>query len=180
VAPRLKEKYQDVVVGQLMERFSYGNVSMVPHFEKIVVNMGVGGASQDPKLLDAAMEDLTIITGQKPMVTRAKKSIAAFRLREGMPIGAKVTLRGDRMWEFLDRLLSTALPRIRDFRGVKAKSFDGRGNYSLGLDEQLIFPEIDYDKVSTVRGMDVTIVTSAATDDEARALLEAFKFPFQK
>jgi large subunit ribosomal protein L5 len=180
VAPRLKEKYKDVVVGQLMERFSYDNVSTVPHFEKIVVNMGVGGATQDPKLLDAAMEDLTIITGQKPMVTRAKKSIAAFRLREGMPIGAKVTLRGDRMWEFLDRLLSTALPRIRDFRGVKAKSFDGRGNYSLGLDEQLIFPEIDYDKVSTVRGMDVTIVTSAATDDEARALLEAFNFPFQK
>jgi large subunit ribosomal protein L5 len=180
VAPRLKEKYNDVVVGQLMERFSYGNVSTVPHFEKIVVNMGVGGATQDPKLLDAAMEDLTIITGQKPMVTRAKKSIAAFRLREGMPIGAKVTLRGDRMWEFLDRLLSTALPRIRDFRGVKAKSFDGRGNYSLGIDEQLIFPEIDYDKVSTVRGMDVTIVTTAATDDEARALLEAFNFPFQK
>jgi large subunit ribosomal protein L5 len=180
VAPRLKEKYNDVVVGQLMERFGYENVSKVPHFEKIVVNMGVGGATQDPKLLDAAMEDLTTITGQKPMVTRAKKSIAAFRLRAGMPIGAKVTLRGDRMWEFLDRLLSMALPRIRDFRGVKAKSFDGRGNYSLGVDEQLIFPEIDYDKVTTVRGMDVTFVTSAATDDEARALLEAFNFPFQK
>jgi large subunit ribosomal protein L5 len=180
VAPRLKEKYRDVVVGQLMERFEYGNVNQVPRLEKIVVNMGVGGATQDTKLLDAAIEDLTIVTGQKPAVTRAKKSIAAFRLREGMPIGAKVTLRGDRMWEFMDRLLSTALPRIRDFRGIKTTSFDGRGNYSLGLDEQLIFPEIDYDKVSQVRGMDVTFVTSAHNDDEARALFESFNFPFKR
>ncbi len=180
MAPRLKEKYKDQVVGQLVEQFQYPNVNKVPRLEKIVVNMGVGGATQDSKLLDSAMGDLTIITGQKPAVTRAKKSIAAFRLREGMPIGAKVTLRGDRMWEFLDRLLSTALPRIRDFRGVKATSFDGRGNYSLGLDEQLIFPEIDYDKVSQVRGMDVTFVTTAKTDDEARALLAAFNFPFKR
>ncbi len=180
MAPRLKEKYREQVVVQLVEQFQYGNVNEVPRLEKIVVNMGVGGATQDSKLLDSAMGDLTIITGQKPAVTRARKSIAAFRLREGMPIGAKVTLRGDRMWEFLDRLLSTALPRIRDFRGVKATSFDGRGNYSLGLDEQLIFPEIDYDKVSQVRGMDVTFVTSAKTDDEARALLAAFNFPFKR
>jgi large subunit ribosomal protein L5 len=180
VAPRLKEKYRGEVVSQLMERFEYGNVNQVPRLEKIVVNMGVGGATQDSKLLDAAIEDMTIITGQKPAVTRARKSIASFRLREGMAIGAKVTLRGDRMWEFMDRLLSTALPRIRDFRGIKATSFDGRGNYSLGLDEQLIFPEIDYDKVSQVRGMDVTFVTSAKTDEEARALLESFNFPFKR
>jgi len=180
VTPRLKEKYRDQVVGQLMEQFSYENVNQVPRIEKIVVNMGVGGATQDTKLLDAAVEDLTTVTGQKPAITRAKKSIASFRLRAGMPIGAKVTLRGDRMWEFMDRLLSTALPRIRDFRGIKATSFDGRGNYSLGLDEQLIFPEIDYDKVSQVRGMDVTFVTTAKTDEEARALLDAFKFPFKR
>ena len=180
MTPRLKEKYRDEVVGSLMEKFDYSNVNQVPRLEKIVVNMGVGGATQDSKLLDAAVEDLTTITGQKPMITRAKKSIASFRLRAGMPIGAKVTLRGDRMWEFMDRLLSTALPRIRDFRGIKATSFDGRGNYSLGVDEQLIFPEIDYDKVSQVRGMDVTFVTTADTDDEARALLDAFKFPFKR
>ena len=180
MTPRLKEKYRDQVVGQLMEQFSYENVNQVPRIEKIVVNMGVGGATQDTKLLDAAVEDLTTVTGQKPAITRAKKSIASFRLRAGMPIGAKVTLRGDRMWEFMDRLLSTALPRIRDFRGIKATSFDGRGNYSLGLDEQLIFPEIDYDKVSQVRGMDVTFVTTAKTDEEARALLDAFKFPFKR
>jgi large subunit ribosomal protein L5 len=180
VAPRLKEKYKDVVVGQLMERFEYTNVNQVPRMEKIVVNMGVGGATQDSKVLDAAIEDMTIVTGQKPAVTKAKKSIAGFRLREGMPIGAKVTLRGDRMWEFMDRLLSTALPRIRDFRGIRTTSFDGRGNYSLGVDEQLIFPEIDYDKVSQVRGMDVTFVTSAKTDEEARALFESFNFPFKR
>jgi large subunit ribosomal protein L5 len=180
MTPRLKEKYRDQVVGELMEKFEYSNVNQVPRLEKIVVNMGVGGATQDTKLLDAAVEDLTTITGQKPMITRAKKSIASFRLRAGMPIGAKVTLRGDRMWEFMDRLLSTALPRIRDFRGIKATSFDGRGNYSLGVDEQLIFPEVDYDKVTQVRGMDVTFVTTAQTDDEARALLDAFKFPFKR
>jgi large subunit ribosomal protein L5 len=180
VTPRLKEKYRDQVVGELMEKFDYSNVNQVPRLDKIVVNMGVGGATQDTKLLDAAVEDLTTITGQKPMITRAKKSIASFRLRAGMPIGAKVTLRGDRMWEFMDRLLSTALPRIRDFRGIKATSFDGRGNYSLGVDEQLIFPEVDYDKVTQVRGMDVTFVTTAKTDDEARALLDAFKFPFKR
>jgi large subunit ribosomal protein L5 len=180
VTPRLKEKYRDEVVGVLMEQFAYANVNQVPRLEKIVVNMGVGGATQDTKLLDSAVEDLTTITGQKPMITRAKKSIASFRLRAGMPIGAKVTLRGDRMWEFMDRLLSTALPRIRDFRGIKATSFDGRGNYSLGVDEQLIFPEVDYDKVTQVRGMDVTFVTTAHTDEEARALLDAFKFPFKR
>jgi large subunit ribosomal protein L5 len=180
VTPRLKERYRDEVVGALVEKFAYANVNQVPRLEKIVVNMGVGAATQDTKLLDAAVEDLTTITGQKPMITRAKKSIASFRLRAGMPIGAKVTLRGDRMWEFMDRLLSTALPRIRDFRGIKATSFDGRGNYSLGVDEQLIFPEVDYDKVTQVRGMDVTFVTTAKTDEEARALLDAFKFPFKR
>jgi len=163
-----------------MERFGYGNVHQVPRLEKIVVNMGVGAATQDAKLLESAVSDLTIITGQKPAITKAKKSIASFKLRQGMPIGAKVTLRGDRMWEFYDRLLSTALPRIRDFRGVSAKSFDGRGNYSLGVTEQLIFPEIDYDKIDTVRGMDVTICTSARTDDEGRALLRALGFPFRR
>jgi large subunit ribosomal protein L5 len=180
VTPRLKEKYRTEVVPALVERMEYGNVNQVPRFEKVVLNMGVGGASQDAKLLDAAMEDLTIITGQKPMVTRAKKSIAGFKIRQGMPIGAKVTLRGDRMWEFVDRLLATALPRIRDFRGINPNSFDGRGNYSMGVDEQLIFPEIDYDKVDRVRGMDITIVTSANTDEECRALLEAFAFPFAR
>ena len=149
-----------------------------PKLEKIIVNMGVGDAVRDSKLLDAAIEDLTVITGQKPMVTRARKSIAAFKLREGMAIGARVTLRGARMWEFLDRLLSTALPRIRDFRGLNPEAFDGHGNYSIGVTEQLIFPEIDYDKVVKVRGMDITIVTTAANDDEGRALLRALGFPF--
>ena len=157
-----------------------GNVNEVPRLEKIVVNMGVGAAAQDTKLLDAAIADLTIITGQKPVITRAKKSIAGFKIRQGMPIGCKVTLRGDRMWEFIDRLLSTALPRIRDFRGINPSSFDGRGNYSLGVDEQLIFPEIDYDKVDRVRGMDITFVTTAKDDEECRALLDAFGFPFAK
>jgi len=163
-----------------MERFGYDNVNQVPKLEKIVVNMGVGGATQDAKLLESAVADLTIITGQKPAITRAKKSIASFKLRQGMAIGAKVTLRGDRMWEFFDRLLSTALPRIRDFRGVSAKAFDGRGNYSLGVSEQLIFPEVDYDKVDKIRGMDITFVTSAKTDEECKVLLEQFGFPFKK
>jgi large subunit ribosomal protein L5 len=180
VAPRFKEKYSTEVVPALMERFGYGNVHQVPRLEKIVINMGVGAATQDTKLLDSAVADLAIVSGQKPAITRAKKSIASFKLRAGMPIGAKVTLRGDRMWEFFDRLLSTALPRIRDFRGVSATAFDGRGNYSLGVTEQLIFPEIDYDKVEKIRGMDITFVTSAKTDEECRVLLESFGFPFKK
>jgi len=180
VAPRFKERYKAEVAPALMERFGYANVHQVPRLEKIVVNMGVGAATQDAKLLESAIGDMTIITGQKPAITRAKKSIASFKLRQGMPIGAKVTLRGDRMWEFFDRLLSTALPRIRDFRGVSATSFDGRGNYSLGVNEQLIFPEIDYDKVDKIRGMDITFVTSANTDEECHALLGAFGFPFKR
>jgi large subunit ribosomal protein L5 len=180
VAPRFKEKYRTEVVPALMERFGYTNVHQVPRLEKIVLNMGVGAATQDPKLLESAIADMTIVSGQKPAITRAKKSIASFKLREGMAVGCKVTLRGDRMWEFADRLLSTALPRIRDFRGVSNKAFDGRGNYSLGVNEQLIFPEIDYDKVDKIRGMDITFVTSAKTDEECRALLEAFGFPFKR
>lgn len=180
MAPRFKEQYRAEVVPALMERFDYGNVNEVPRLEKIVVNMGVGAAVADAKQLDAAMEDLALVTGQKPQVTRAKKSIAGFKLRQHMPIGAKVTMRGDRMWEFFDRLMSTAIPRIRDFRGLPTKSFDGRGNYSMGVTEQLIFPEVDYDKVDRVRGMDITFVTSAKTDEEAKALLEAFKFPFKR
>jgi large subunit ribosomal protein L5 len=180
VAPRLKDKYRSEVVAKLMAERGYGNVNQVPRFDKIVVNMGVGGATQDAKLLDAAIGDLRIITGQQPMTTRAKKSIASFKLRKGMPIGAKVTLRGDRMWEFMDRLLATALPRIRDFRGINPSSFDGRGNYSMGVDEQLIFPEIDYDKVDRTRGMDITFVTTANTDEECRSLLDAFGFPFKR
>ncbi|MHB1018389.1 MAG: 50S ribosomal protein L5 [Coriobacteriia bacterium] len=180
MAPRMKERYRAEVVPALMERFEYANPHQVPRLEKIVVNMGVGAATQDAKLLEHAVSDLTIITGQKPAITRAKKSIASFKLREGMAIGAKVTLRGDRMWEFFDRLLSTALPRIRDFRGVSNKAFDGRGNYSLGVTEQLIFPEIDYDKVDKIRGMDITFVTSANTDEECHALLGQFGFPFKR
>jgi large subunit ribosomal protein L5 len=180
VAPRLKEKYRDEVVAQLKDGLALGNVNEVPRLEKIVVNMGVGQAATDSKVLDAAMEDMAIVTGQKPVITRAKKSIAGFKIRKGMPIGCKVTLRGDRMWEFMDRLLATALPRIRDFRGINPGSFDGRGNYSLGVDEQLIFPEIDYDKVTQVRGMDITFVTTAKDDDQARAFLDAFGFPFRK
>jgi large subunit ribosomal protein L5 len=172
--------YRTEVVPKLMEQMSYGNVNQVPRLDKIVVNMGVGAASQDVKLLDAAVEDLRIVTGQQPMITRAKKSIAGFKIRKGMPIGAKVTLRGDRMWEFMDRLLATALPRIRDFRGINPASFDGRGNYSMGVDEQLIFPEVDYDKVDRVRGMDITFVSTARTDEECRALLDAFAFPFKR
>ena len=180
MTPRLKEKYRDEVVPGLIEKMGYGNVHQVTKFEKIVLNMGVGAAVQDAKALDAAMSDLIIVSGQKPAITRAKKSIAAFKVRQGMPIGCKVTLRGGRMWEFMDRLLATALPRIRDFRGINPKSFDGRGNYSLGVTEQLIFPEIDYDKIDRIRGLDITFVTSAKTDEECRALLDAFGFPFSK
>ncbi len=180
MAPRLKEKYLTVVAPALREQLGYANVNQVPRLDKIVVNMGVGGASQDAKLLDAAVADMTIIAGQKPVITRAKKSIAGFKIRQGMPIGAKVTLRGDRMWEFMDRLLSAALPRIRDFRGINPNSFDGRGNYSMGVDEQLIFPEIDYDKVDRTRGMDITFVTTAKTDAECRALMDGFAFPFKR
>ncbi|PKQ36664.1 MAG: 50S ribosomal protein L5 [Actinobacteria bacterium HGW-Actinobacteria-1] len=180
MTPRLKDKYRSEIVPALMESQQYGNVNQVPKLEKIVLNIGVGAAVADPKQLEVAMADLTIIAGQKPAITRAKKSIAGFKVRQGMPIGAKVTLRGDRMWEFMDRLLSTALPRIRDFRGISATAFDGRGNYSLGVTEQLIFPEIDYDKVDRVRGMDITFVTSAKTDAECRAMLDAFGFPFKR
>jgi large subunit ribosomal protein L5 len=178
--PRLKDKYLDEVRGALKEQLQLGNVMEVPRFEKIVLNCGVGRATQQQSLLDGAVADLTVITGQKPLVTRAKKSIAGFKLREGNAIGAKVTLRGDRMWEFYDRLVSLAIPRIRDFRGLNPKSFDGRGNYTFGVTEQLIFPEIDYDKIDTVRGMDITIVTTARTDDEGRALLSAMGFPFRR
>lgn len=180
MAPRLKEKYLTEVAPALVEQLGYTNVNQVPRLSKIVVNMGVGAAAQDAKVLDAAVADMAIITGQKPVITRAKKSIAGFKIRKGMPIGAKVTLRGDRMWEFMDRLLAAALPRIRDFRGINPNSFDGRGNYSMGVDEQLIFPEIDYDKVDRTRGMDITFVTTANTDDECRALLDAFAFPFKR
>lgn len=177
---RLKEKYQKEIVPSLVKKFNYTSVMAVPKVEKIVVNMGVGDAVGNPKVLDAAVEELALISGQKPIVTKAKKSIAGFKLREGMPIGAKVTLRGERMYEFLDKLVTVALPRVRDFRGVSKKSFDGRGNYTLGIKEQLIFPEIDYDKVNKVRGMDIVIVTTAKTDEEARELLTELGMPFQK
>lgn len=180
MAPRLKEKYDSEIRPALKEQLELANIMQVPRFEKIVVNMGVGAAVADAKQLDAAVEDLRIITGQQPAITRAKKSIAGFKIRQGMPIGAKVTLRGDRMWEFFDRLLATAIPRVRDFRGMSVKAFDGRGNYSMGVTEQLIFPEIDYDKIDRVRGMDITLVTSAKTDEQARALLDAFGFPFKR
>ncbi|HHY71863.1 MAG TPA: 50S ribosomal protein L5 [Bacillus bacterium] len=177
---RLREKFNKEVVPALVSKFNYKSVMQAPKIEKIVINMGVGDAVQNSKALDSAVEELAAITGQKPVVTRAKKSIAGFRLREGMPIGAKVTLRGERMYEFLDKLVSVSLPRVRDFRGVSKKSFDGRGNYTLGVKEQLIFPEIDYDKVSKVRGMDIVIVTTANTDEEARELLTQVGMPFQK
>lgn len=180
MAPRLKDTYKSEIAPALMEQLGLTNPMEIPRLEKIVVNMGVGAAVQDAKQLDAAMNDLRIITGQQPMITRAKKSIAGFKVRQGMPIGAKVTLRGDRMWEFFDRLVATAIPRIRDFRGLSPKSFDGRGNYSMGVTEQLIFPEIDYDKVDRTRGMDITFVTTAKDDEGARALLDAFGFPFKK
>ena len=178
--PRLKTKYNNEVKQLMQDKFQYKNVMEIPKFEKIVVNMGVGEAATDSKAIDGAVRDLRVITGQQPMVTRARKSIASFRLRAGMPIGAKVTLRGDRMWEFFDRLTSVAIPRIRDFRGISAKSFDGRGNFSMGVTEQLIFPEVDFDSVDHTRGMDITIVTTAKTDEEAKALLDAFGFPFKK
>ncbi|APH06653.1 50S ribosomal protein L5 [Bacillus weihaiensis] len=177
---RLKEKYQKEITPALMTKFNYESVMQAPKLEKIVINMGVGDAVSNSKALDVAVEELTQITGQKPVVTKAKKSIAGFRLREGMPIGAKVTLRGERMYQFLDKLIAVSLPRVRDFRGVSKKSFDGRGNYTLGVKEQLIFPEIDYDKVNKVRGMDIVIVTTANTDEEARELLTQFGMPFQK
>ena len=177
---RLKEKFNKEITPALVSKFNYKSVMQVPRVDKIVVNMGVGDAVQNAKALDNAVEELAIITGQKPLITRAKNSIAGFRLREGMPIGAKVTLRGERMYEFLDKLVSVSLPRVRDFRGVSKKSFDGRGNYTLGVREQLIFPEIDYDQVSKVRGMDIVIVTTANTDEEARELLTQIGMPFQK
>lgn len=177
--PRLKEKYKSEIVAKLEKDLGISNINNVPRLQKIVVNMGVGAAASDHKLLDAAMNDMRIITGQQPCVTRAKKSIAGFHVREGQAIGCKVTLRGDRMWEFLDRLLSTALPRVRDFRGISRTSFDGRGNYTLGITEQLIFPEIEYDKVDRTRGMDITFVTTAENNENALALLEALGFPFK-
>ena len=176
--PRLKQRYQESIRGELKDRLELANVMEVPTFEKVVVNMGVGDAITDAKALEGAMRDLTTITGQKPAQTVARKSIAGFRIRAGMPIGAKVTLRGHRMWDFLDRLMSVALPRIRDFRGLPANAFDGNGNYTFGVNEQLIFPEIDYDDIDRVRGMDITIVTTATNDEHGRALLEAFNFPF--
>jgi large subunit ribosomal protein L5 len=178
--PRLKAKYDDEIRGALRSELGLSNVMEVPRMEKIVLNCGVGLATQQSSLLDGAVTDLSVITGQKPLVTKAKKSIAGFKLREGNAIGAKVTLRGDRMWEFFDRLVSLAIPRIRDFRGMSTRSFDGRGNYTFGVTEQLIFPEIDYDKIDTVRGMDITIVTTATTDDQGRALLRALGFPFRR
>lgn len=177
---KLHEIYKDTVVPELFKQFGYTSVMQVPRIVKITLNMGVGEAVADKKILDNAVADLTAISGQKPLVTKARKSVAGFKIREGYPIGAKVTLRGERMWEFLERLVSIAIPRIRDFRGVNPKSFDGRGNYSMGVREQIIFPEIDYDKVDAVRGLDITITTTARTDDEGRALLAAFNFPFKK
>ena len=178
--PRLKQRYRDEIIAALREQFSYDNVMQVPSLVKIKVNMGVGEAARDGKLIEGAVRDLTLITGQKPAVARARKSIAQFKLREGMPIGAKVTLRGDRMWEFLDRLLSLALPRIRDFRGLDARKLDGNGNYTFGLTEQSMFHEIDPDAIDRPRGMDITVVTTARTDDEGRALLRALGFPFKE
>jgi large subunit ribosomal protein L5 len=176
--PRLKTRYREEIIPALQSEFEIKNVMQVPGLVKIVVNMGVGEAARDSKLIEGAIRDLTAITGQKPMVTKARKSIAQFKLREGMPIGAHVTLRGDRMWEFLDRLLSLALPRIRDFRGLSPKQFDGRGNYTFGLTEQVMFHEIDQDKIDRSRGMDITVVTTATNDDEGRALLKQLGFPF--
>ncbi|MEU3347340.1 50S ribosomal protein L5 [Streptomyces sp. NPDC006700] len=178
--PRLKQKYREEIAGKLRDEFKYENVMQVPGLVKIVVNMGVGDAARDSKLIDGAIRDLTTITGQKPAVTKARKSIAQFKLREGQPIGAHVTLRGDRMWEFLDRTLSLALPRIRDFRGLSPKQFDGRGNYTFGLTEQVMFHEIDQDKIDRVRGMDITVVTTATNDAEGRALLRHLGFPFKE
>ena len=177
--PRLNTRYQDEIKGQLQGEFNFANAMQVPGVVKVVVNMGVGEAAKDSKIIDGAVTDLTAITGQKPMITKARKSIAQFKLREGMPIGAHVTLRGDRMWEFLDRLVTLALPRIRDFRGLSDRQFDGNGNYTFGLSEQTVFHEIDQDKIDRVRGMDITVVTTAKNDDEGRALLNALGFPFK-
>jgi large subunit ribosomal protein L5 len=177
---RLKDRYNDEIRPALLERFGYSSIMQVPRIEKITLNMGVGEAKQDSKMLEAAQEQLATIAGQKPSIRRARKSIAAFKLREGMPVGLAVTLRGDRAYEFLDRLMSVAIPRIRDFRGLKRTSFDGRGNYTMGVREQIIFPEIDYDAIDQVRGLDITITTSASTDEEALALLEAFGMPFTR
>lgn len=176
---RLEQHYRENVIPELMSKFGYNNVTRVPRITKITLNMGVGGAMVDKKLIEHAVSDLTKISGQKPVVTHARKSVAAFKVREGWPIGCKVTLRRQRMYEFLDRLISIAIPRVRDFRGLPSRSFDGRGNYSIGVREQIIFPEIDYDKIDTIRGMDITITTSAETDEEARALLGAFNFPIK-
>ncbi|MCA9630070.1 MAG: 50S ribosomal protein L5 [Myxococcales bacterium] len=179
-AARLRTKYDKEVVPALMKRFEYKNIHQVPRLEKIVVNMGLGAAVGNPKVIDSAVEEVRKITGQQPVVTRAKKSIAGFKLREGMPIGVKVTLRKERMWEFMDRLMSLALPRVRDFRGTSPRAFDGAGNYTLGLKEQIIFPEIDFDKVDSVKGMNVTFVTTATTNEEAKELLDLFGMPFRK
>lgn len=179
-APRMKQRYDDVIVKAMTEKFGYKNRMEVPRIEKVVLNMGVGEASQDKKKVQIAAEEMALIAGQKPVITKAKKSIAQFKLREGMPIGTKVTLRKERMFEFLDRLITVAMPRIRDFRGVNPKSFDGRGNYAMGLKEQIVFPEISYDKIDVVRGMDIIVTTTAKTDDEARELLRLFGFPFPR
>ncbi|MBF0187551.1 MAG: 50S ribosomal protein L5 [Magnetococcales bacterium] len=178
--PRLKTQYQKEIVPKLINQFSYTNVMQVPRLTKVILNMGVSDAVNDKNVLDHAVGDMTAIAGQQAVVTRAKKSVAGFKIRQGMPIGCRVTLRNRRMYEFLDRLINLALPRVRDFRGVSGKAFDGRGNYAMGIKEQIIFPEIDYDKVDKVRGMDIAIVTTAPTDDEAKALLEAFSMPFRK
>lgn len=180
MASRLKEKYQNEVIDSLMEKFQYGNVMEVPRLEKVIINMGVGAARDNPKVLESAVKELEIIAGQKPVVTQAKKSIANFKLREGMKVGTKVTLRGERMYDFLDKLMNVALPRVRDFRGVSSTSFDGRGNYALGIKEQLIFPEIEYDMVDAIRGLDIVIVTTADTDEEAKAFLAQMGMPFKK
>jgi large subunit ribosomal protein L5 len=176
---RLQKIYQEQIVGQLQEQFGFSSVMQVPRIEKITLNMGVGEAINDKKIMDNAVRDMTQISGQKPIVTKARKSVAGFKIREEWPIGCKVTLRRERMYEFLDRLINVAIPRVRDFRGLSPKAFDGRGNYSIGVREQIIFPEIDYDKIDAVRGLDVTITTSARSDEEGRALLDAFKFPFR-
>ncbi|RMH46626.1 MAG: 50S ribosomal protein L5 [Gammaproteobacteria bacterium] len=177
---KLQDYYRETVVKQLQEKFGYKSVMQVPRITKVTVNMGLGEAVGDKKVIENARADLAAITGQKPLVTKARKSVAGFKIREGWPIGAKVTLRGERMWEFLERLIYIAIPRIRDFRGLNPKSFDGRGNYSMGVKEQIIFPEIDYDQVDAIRGMDITITTTAETDEEGRALLQAFNFPLKK
>ncbi len=180
MAPRLKEKYKNEVIPALMDKFNYDNVMQVPKLEKIIINMGVGEAKDNPKSLEKAVEDMTIIAGQQPVITKAKKSVANFKIREGLAVGCKVTLRGQKMYHFYDKLVTIALPRVRDFRGVSSKSFDGRGNYSMGVKEQLIFPEIDYDKIDKIRGMDIVIVTTSQSDEEARELLALMGMPFRK